>query len=522
MKTILIIIWISFICFYSYGQINIGGKPYSFQNQIKAKNIIKNETPKIEVAKLDFDKLKEEDRLNDSTGKPFRYGKAINVAYDWNNSGEWIELENGDRIWKLEIYCPLAKSINLTYDKFWLPDGGLLYLYDKDKTTIIGGLNKRNNRGTKENPSKYATGLIFSDEIALEYYEPKEVRGEGIISMSNVIYGYTDISSLLADLCTVNINCSPEGDNWQDEKKSVALVIAKVGTVNYSQFTGSLMNNTRGDGTPYFLTANHCLDGTNIDAISNPDASDFLFYWNYECSSCDYSSCPPSYSAYPTVGATVVANDSPSDFALFRLIESPYDLSPQIQAYYNGWDRQTPYYGNLCIHHPSFQPKKISIDENTPTTALNYFWKVMWDETSSGISNTYPGSSGSPLYSSNSSRVIGQLNGSQGGECQDQQQTANFGKISISWDHGTEARRRLRDWLDPDNSGVNYLDGTYCTGTRNLTNITYNVDNVIYGCSIVMQNVYVSNGANVTFNAANDVVINGTFEVALGSTIEVK
>lgn len=63
------------------------------------------------------------------------------------------------------------------------------------------------------------------------------------------------------------------------------------------------------------------------------------------------------------------------------------------------------------------------------------------------------------------------------------------------------------------------LIGTYCTGTRYITNTNFDVDKVIYGCSINMQNVKVRNGADVIFNAANDVVINGEFEVALGGEI---
>lgn len=516
---IVITIWILFICVYSYGQINIGGKPYSFNNQIKAKNSIKNETLKIEIPTLDFDKLKEENRLNQSLGKPFKYGKAIKVAYDWSNSGEWIELENGDRIWKLEIYCPFAKSINLNYDKFWLPEGGLLYLYDKDKKTIIGGLTKRNNRGTKENPSKYATDLIFSDTIILEYYEPKEVRKEGIISISNIIYGYTDITTIAQDVCTVDINCSPTGDNWQDEKKSVALFFASDDVGVYgAQSTGSLMNNTRGDGTPYFLTANHSI-APNHDAVTNPDAPYYIFWWNYECSDCNCS----SYPHYSTVGATVVANNPATDFALLKLTESPYDLSPQVQAYFNGWDRQYQHTGTVCIHQPLVQPKKISIEPYQYSVSGTNLLKVTWDATANGKSNVYPGSSGPPLYTINHSRVIGQL--SQSTEildCPSQTQTALFGAFNRSWVNSTLPERRLSDWLDPDNSNVSFLEGAYCTNTRYITNTNFDNDTVIYGCSISIQNVIVRNGTNVTFNTANDAVINGEFEVVLGSSIEIK
>lgn len=181
------------------------------------------------------------------------------------------------------------------------------------------------------------------------------------------------------------------------------------------------------------------------------------------------------------------------------------------------------YTGTVCIHHPLFQPKKISIDENQYTISGTNLWKVSWDETANGKSIVYFGSSGSPLYTISNSRVIGQL--SQSSEiidCQSQNQIALFGAFSRSWGNSTLPQRRLSDWLDPDNSNVSFLDGTYCTNTRYITNTNFDNDAVIYGCSISIQNVIVRNGANVTFNTANDAVIIGEFEVVLGSSIEIK
>lgn len=51
--------------------------------------------------------------------------------------------------------------------------------------------------------------------------------------------------------CHVNANC-PAGNNWNNEKNSVAMIVAN-GTV---QCTGSLIMNTCNTNTPYFLTAN--------------------------------------------------------------------------------------------------------------------------------------------------------------------------------------------------------------------------------------------------------------------------
>ena len=43
------------------------------------------------------------------------------------NAGNWTVLTNGDKLWTMEISSPNALSINLLYDKFWLPEGTSLF-----------------------------------------------------------------------------------------------------------------------------------------------------------------------------------------------------------------------------------------------------------------------------------------------------------------------------------------------------------------------------------------------------------
>lgn len=500
-------------------QVSIGGKPYSFKNELKPKSVLTKGQKSFEFQLQNIERLKQEDAQNGGIGVPYRYGIAFEVNMNLTNCGEWLELENDDRIWHLIIKCPSAKSINLSYDEFWLPDKSIFYIYNSTKSHTIGGFTAINNKGTKEKSNKFATGLVYGDEIILEYYEPKEVKGQGIISISNVIYGYRGIGKDIGQPksfggsgdCNVNINCSPYGDNWQDEKTSVAKII-------FSGYTcsGSLINNTKENGIPYFLTANHCIAAVSLDAVTDPDASDWIYYWNYESSGCDDGT---NFTTPSTTGSIVIANNSYSDFALMRLQESPYDLIPQLQLYFNGWDRTTNVSPSAVgIHHPSGDIKKICYENNTLTNSYPN-WKVNdWD-----VGVTEGGSSGSPLYNSNS-RVIGQL---RGGSAACNGSTDNgspdfYGMFSESWNYGSTNTRRLRDWLDPSGSGVNTLDGTYCTGTEYITNINFDADTTVNGCTINMQNVKVRNGANVTFDVAKDVIINGEFEVELGSEIEIK
>lgn len=141
-------------------------------------------------------------------------------------------------MWKLEISCPEALSINLLYNKFWLPEGGKFFIYNADKTETIGAFTSFNNKGNRKDPQGFATALVFGNKSILEYYPPNNNISEAaIISIEYVVQGYRNIfrkqsqkdADYLQDYgqsyeCQVNINCSPEGDNWQLEKEAVALL----------------------------------------------------------------------------------------------------------------------------------------------------------------------------------------------------------------------------------------------------------------------------------------------------------
>jgi lysyl endopeptidase len=77
--------------------------------------------------------------------------------------------------------------------------------------------------------------------------------------------------------------------------------------------------------------------------------------------------------------------------------------------------------------------------------------RVLWTH---GV--TEPGSSGSPLFDA-SGRIIGQLHGGTS-ECY-KSLPDWYGRISRSWEGGGEPGTRLRDWLDPANTGATTLDG---------------------------------------------------------------
>ena len=498
-NSFLLIITFLFLYTNCEAQISRAGTPKSYRLGLTNDLIEEVSLPSVDVNALVLEDI---DRAQSNL--PYRFAKGFPVNYNLANSGTWTELSNGDRIWRLQITCKDALSVNFLYDDFFMPAGATLFIYSQDLTEVIGAFGAHNNRPNR----KFATGLVNSTSVILEYYEPAVVTGQGALSINQIAHGYRDFLGVngipegLGDAgsCQVNINCSPEGDDWQVEKKAVARIIIN----GIETCTGSLINNIAQDCTPYFLTANHCIDPT-YDAVTNPDISGSVFYWNYERPDCDNTGAVPIET---TAGATVIANSNPpggngtaSDFALFELTEDPSDVyDVWVAGFDASGDSGT---GGVGIHHPGLDAKKIATHSITPTIVVNdNYWRIYWDETDNGWSVTEGGSSGSGLWNSDK-RLIGQLfGGFLGGQpnCNDPaNDEGDYGRISVSWEGitgNTDPKRRLKDWLDPNDTGDLVVDGTSCLipdyvlAIDPSTGSNCGSNTVVYTVDVISQNGY--------------------------------
>jgi len=420
---------------FSIAQLSDGGKPSGFNHLFTLDDI-----PIIKMPDVDVLQLLAEDELNNQFKDiPWRFGENFDVNLNMKNSGVWETLPNNDRIWRLRISCPGAFSINLTYVNYHVPQGGRYFIYNTNQSHVIGAFTEANN----SEDGQFATNLVKGDEVILEYYEPFDAAFTGTISINIVTHGYRDAFAYAKGFgssgsCNNNVNC-PEGDDWQDEIRSVVMLVS--GSSGFC--TGALVNNTLEDGIPYVLTANHC--------YSNP--STWIFWFNWEAPECDNPGSSPPYVSLS--GASLKAKNAPSDFCLVELNDIPPD---DYNVFYSGWNNEdAPSTTSVCIHHPSGDIKKITFDEDPPTSSGwggsgNDHWRVgQWED-----GTTEPGSSGSPLFDQNH-RITGQLHGGSA-SCSSITYDA-FGKISYSWEGGGSASNRLKDWLDPNNTGISTLDG---------------------------------------------------------------
>jgi hypothetical protein len=397
----------------------------------------------------------DQDRLNPV---PYRFAVTLPADIDFKNSGSRTTAMDGSQVWRLNIHAPGALALTLYFDRFRLPEGGRLFVYNSTRTQILGAFTSSNNNEF----NTFATSLIQGERLTLEYNAPDNLPAPEI-HISEVAYAYRGVADPRlktgfgsAGACEVNVNCS-EGAGSQGPKRGVVRIEVKVGA-SVTWCTGSVLNNARNDKTPYVLTADHC--GKYSSAA---DMNQWIFYFNYETPGCPNPPVEPTSNSMTGAQMKAHANVSGSDFFLVLLNQPIPDL---YNVFYNGWSRENiPSPSGVGIHHPQGDIKKIST-YTTPLTSASWggsplsYWKVTWAETANGHGVTEGGSSGSPIFD-NDDYLIGTLTG---GDSQCNTSSLNlpdyYGKFSYHWDkNGTDSAQVLKYWLDPDSTGVTKLYG---------------------------------------------------------------
>ena len=420
-----------------------------------------------------------EDKLQPKDIAP-RFGVPFEVTLDLNKFGVWTELPNGDRVWRLRIKSEGAYSINLVFDRFHMPKGGQLFIYNDDYRYVIGAFTESNNKET----GMFSTQPVPDDAITLEYLEPSAVRGEGDISVMRVVhayrnvFGYRDPGGNLDSFgesvpaCNNNVACDSE---WDDQERGVVMLLTSGG---WRFCSGSLINNSDEDETPYILTANHC----------DPDPTSVAMF-NYKSPNCSPTTNGPTYQ---TVSSGTERFNTSSNFSSDCFL---WELSSNVplsyDPYFNGFDGDgSGSTSSVGIHHPSGDVMKISWDDDAAVSSTygyssNTHWKIEeWED-----GTTEGGSSGSPLFDQNH-RIIGQLHGGtaacNGSVPNDEPDY--YGKLSVSMSAGLDSwlGTTVMDGYDPNastptitvtnpNTAVTWIAGSSYTITWTSTGLSENV-----------------------------------------------
>jgi len=417
----------------------------------------------LEIKPPDIRQLLQEDNIAESHDDPYRMGVSLPVKIDCSKTGNWQDIPGG-RLWLLRIRSKGAAALGLYFSKFFLPSGCTVHVSDSAGNQVLGAFTNSSN----PTGGLYASGIIPGETLYIECFCPDRSAMPDII-INEVLYVYrsggiphTNSSRDFggSDSCEVNINCE-EGQAWQNEKHGVLRILIKIGGSSF-WCTGSLINNTRYDFTPYIITADHCAKRFGGIYATPSDLKQWIFYFNFESSDCSNPLLQPAL--YSSVGASKFASassDSGSDFYLAML---DHKIPGSYTPYYNGWDRSgRAANSGVTIHQPEGDIKKISTYTTTLVssewgTTPGTHWMVTWSPTVNGNGVTGPGSSGSPLFDENG-HIIGTLTGGNS-SCTHLLDPDYYGKLSYSWQsNGLADSLQLRPWLDPDNTGIEAIGG---------------------------------------------------------------
>lgn len=464
-------------------QVNSGVLPKSAVAQLSETLV-----PQIEVATPDLAALQARSEKSIMDGTPMKVAIVMPLQLTTDNAGTWEHTSDGYDIWRLRLHNAKALGCCALFERFQLPEGAQFFAYNSDKSLIYGPYTNESNPSGEG----FSSGLFAGGDVILEYVSPKQTFNQNE-QPDILIAGYTyfyrseglpdnrvsgtkdgDTGYGASQSCMININCS-EGDNWRVQQKGVGRLLAygvEGESVVAGWCSGTLINNTMGDGTPYFLTANHCAEGTTTQYLNY-----FEIYFHYECPYCTCTSEPGmiTYTGVTKVASSPISTTSNtgtivyrgSDFLLLKLKSVPWTRLKNDGLLLNGWSKTAaPSTSGVCIHHPAGDVKKISTYTTTLTSgtfnegATNAYWIVPWATTTHGRSVTEGGSSGSPLFNSNG-LVVGTLTGGSS-SCTNPNAREYYGKMSYHWTSaGTANERRLQPWLDPvplSQSTCNILD----------------------------------------------------------------
>jgi len=477
----------------SIAQINEGGIPLSFSH-----NNLPEKFNHLELQKPNLENLIIEDQINEESAypDPERMAVSIPVNKDIKKAGTMQNLADGSCIWRLKIEVPDALALGVYYSNLYLPEGSRLFLYNENKTQVIGAFSAANNHES----GLFATEFIQGDKVTLEYIEPAGNNEEASIFISEVAYAYRYINFEdygrevnISLPCMINVACE-EGDGWEDQSRGVARISIKIGYYYY-WCSGSLINTTENDRTPYFLTAEHCGEGASAS-----DRNQWIFYFNYQASTCGGNYGPSSNSV---TGCTLKAKDPLTtgfdgpDFELIKLNSTP---PISYNVYYNGWNRtNVPADSGVCLHHPAGDIKKVStyhyMISSTWWNGTPSHWRVIWSETANGLSIMEGGSSGSAIFDQDG-LIMGDLSGGYTTNTCENPSPAWYGKIWYSWDQaGSIPAERLKDWLDPINTGVNKQPGLSSQILPPIVNFTVDTTYILQGETVYFTDLTTGNPA---------------------------
>lgn len=211
--------------------------------------------------------------VEQAAGNPNQFAIDVPHSVSASRSGEW-EDHGETRTWRYAATVPEAVSLSFHASRIHLPPSATLTVSSPATTTLYraadvadGGLWSRIQPG---NTLEFALD-VRADEAA-----------QVVLEITSLQAGYVRLDRRMRAMaagdpdtpCVENYACHVTEANRPAGQATVALTIQ-----NRFLCTGTMLNNTARDNTPYLLTARHCASGS-FSPVTADVAPAVVIYWN--------------------------------------------------------------------------------------------------------------------------------------------------------------------------------------------------------------------------------------------------
>jgi hypothetical protein len=480
-----------FACSTSYAQISNGGIPASKKNGVELSvqpTSLYFENP------LASDEALEQARKENETRRVMEVARFTNVDVKFPESGVFEYLENGTIVWRAQVIVPNALALGTYFDRFDVPKGVDMYLYNEKGNQIVGAFGVEN---ISPEDKLFAVDAIYGKTINIElnidpsvdlnqidiHVDRLAVYYEGISHLGRYVNDDDNLTKIELDrfklqgrgsICMIDAACKEDG---VDVARRAAIQTLYASDRGLGMCSAAMINsagNRNADCKNFIFTASHCQ--SNADGVgdySNNGFSQTIFRYNFEIPECNTNLIAEVNSI---TGANFVArsyysdtvsssNLSNGDFLLLQ-------LRTQVPRSYNsalaGWKIERSYPANqlyIGYHHPTGDIKKVSWT-TTVSTNGGYISQRFPSDYRTGTAAQ--GSSGSALFDKDG-RILGTASTASitgNDKCGQNlvSNNLNYFNIASAWEFSTEPNKQLKRWLDPFNSGVKTIGSTntYC------------------------------------------------------------
>lgn len=319
---------------------------------------------------------------------------------------------------------------------------------------ILDAIGRNRDAGDLSEAGRtYWTPVVDGDQVTLEISLPPGSTPDAvdlsIPRLSHLQVKAGDLDSVRigqAESCEVDVNCVAAADAGADQASRATAMMVFTDAGSSYLCTGTLLNDSSSSGTPYFLSASHCISTQTV-------ASSLITYWFYRSTSCNSGTLDSGYRVLRS-GAALLYAGVDTDTSFMKLNEAP-----PTGAVFSGWSIDSPAIGNAVtsVHHPrgdlqKYSQGSVSAFANcTPVNASDSFTCFESNSSTANFVNanwrlgtTESGSSGSGLFAAgNGNRyLVGQLYGGTA-SCAFSDGTSWYGRLDKAY------FAALARWLSP-------------------------------------------------------------------------